>query len=98
MKSDPVRTWNMLRAYVTQETVHPLRGAVRWLGVGLGAAVVVGIGCCFLLLAALRATQDVLARLDVHPAWGVASYAVTIVVGVVFVAVALGRIGKGTLS
>lgn len=98
MKSDPVRAWQMLRTYVTQETFGPLKGAARWLGVGLAAAVVVGIGCCFLLLAALRAAQDVIARLDVHPAWGVSAYAITVIVGVVFVAVAVGRIGKGTLS
>ena len=98
MKSDPLRTWEMLRTYVTQETVGPLKGAGRWLGVGLGAAIVVGIGCCFLLLAALRASQDLIARLDVHPAWGVSAYVVTLVVGLVFVAVAVGRIGKGTLS
>lgn len=98
MKSDPLRAWQMLRAYVTQETVGPLKGAARWLGVGLGAAFVVGVGCCFLLLAALRAAQDVIARLGVHPAWGVSAYVVTLIVGLVFVAVAVGRIGKGTLS
>ena len=88
----------MLRAYITQETVGPLKGAARWLGVGIGAAVVVGIGCCFLLLAALRASQDVITRLDLHPAWGVSAYVITVIVGLVFVAVAVGRIGKGTLS
>ncbi len=98
MKSDPLRAWQMLRAYITQETVGPLKGAARWLGVGIGAAVVVGIGCCFLLLAALRASQDVITRLDLHPAWGVSAYVITVIVGLVFVAVAVGRIGKGTLS
>lgn len=98
MKSDPLRAWQLLRTYVTQETVGPLKGAARWLGVGLGAATVVGIGCCFLLLATLRAAQDLVSRLDVHPAWGVSPYVVTLVVGLVFVAVAVGRIGKGSLS
>lgn len=98
VKSDPRRAWQLLRTYVTQETVGPLKGAGRWLGVGIVASIVVGIGCCFLLLATLRAAQDVISRLDVHSAWDLSAYAISLVAGIVILVVAAGRIGKGSLS
>lgn len=98
VKGDPRRAWELLRSYVAQETVGPLKGAGRWLAVGIGAALVLAIGCCFVLLATLRASQDAIVRLDLHAAWGVAAYVVTIVAGIVMLAIAAGRIGKGSLS
>jgi hypothetical protein len=97
VKSDPRRAWRLLRTYVTQETIGPLKGAGRWMLVGTVAAFVTALGCCFLLLATLRGTQDLLRVVGRDGAWGLLAYAATLVVGTVCVIVAAGRIGKGTL-
>jgi hypothetical protein len=49
--------WELSAAYARQETVDPLRGLGRFLGWGVGGAVVLGVGSILLLLAALRALQ-----------------------------------------
>ncbi|MEQ1786755.1 MAG: phage holin family protein [Acidimicrobiales bacterium] len=49
--------WEMSTAYAKQETIDPLKGLGRFLGYGLGGAVVFGLGSVLLLLAALRALQ-----------------------------------------
>ena len=97
MKSDPRRTWHLLRAYVVQETLGPLRGAGRWLLVGTLAATVTALGCCFLLLATLRGTQDLLRVLDRDGTWDLLAYVATFVVGSGCIVIAAGRVGRGTL-
>ena len=47
----------MLIAYAKQETIEPIVGLRRYLGFGVGGAVLVGHGLVFLGLAALRALQ-----------------------------------------
>lgn len=47
----------LLVDYAKQETIDPLRGIGRYLGFGLGGAVLVGTGVMLLSLAALRALQ-----------------------------------------
>lgn len=97
MKSDPRRTWHLLRGYVVQETFGPLKGAGRWLLVGTLAAIVTALGCCFLLLATLRGTQDLLRVLDRGGTWDLVAYLATFVVGVGCIGIAAGRIGRGSL-
>ena len=48
---------DLVVAYAKQETLGPLRDAGRYLGRGLGGAVLVGLGLFLLALAALRALQ-----------------------------------------
>lgn len=97
MKSDPRRTWHLLRGYVVQETLGPLKGAGRWLLVGTFAATVTALGCCFLLLATLRGTQDLLRVLDRDGTWDLLAYVATFVVGAGCIVIAAGRVGRGTL-
>ncbi len=48
---------DLVVAYFKQETVEPLKGLLRYLGFGLLAAVLTGLGVFFLSMAALRSLQ-----------------------------------------
>jgi hypothetical protein len=49
--------WQLVVAYLKQETIEPLKGLVRFIAVGAGAMFCLGIGSFLLLLALLRALQ-----------------------------------------
>ena len=49
--------WELSTAYAKQETIDPLKGLGRFLGYGVGGALLFGIGSILLLLAGLRALQ-----------------------------------------
>ena len=49
--------WELSVAYAKQETVDPLKGLGRFLGYGIGGAILFGLGSVLLLLAVLRAVQ-----------------------------------------
>ncbi|MEY2476810.1 MAG: hypothetical protein QOG87_2125 [Actinomycetota bacterium] len=49
--------WQLVVAYLKQETIEPLKGLVRFLGAGAGAMFCFGIAAVLLILAALRALQ-----------------------------------------
>ncbi len=48
---------DLVKAYARQELLHPLRGSLRWLGVGLVGSLLVAVGIVLLMLAMLRALQ-----------------------------------------
>lgn len=60
MQFDPVETYELVRDYAKQETLDPLRGAGRWLGVGLIAGFLMSVGIVIVLVGVLRLTQDLL--------------------------------------
>ena len=49
--------WELSVAYAKQETVDPLKGLGRFLGFGIGGAILFGLGSVLLVLAGLRALQ-----------------------------------------
>ena len=49
--------WQLVRDYLKQETLEPLKGLGRFLAKGLVGSVLLGLGLVLLLLAALRALQ-----------------------------------------
>lgn len=49
--------WELLKAYAQQQTVDPLKGLAKFAGLGLGGAVVGGVGVTLLLLGLLRLLQ-----------------------------------------
>ena len=49
--------WELSVAYAKQETIDPLTGLGRFLGYGIGGAILFGLGSVLLLLAGLRALQ-----------------------------------------
>lgn len=95
-RRDLEETVDLTVAYIREETVGPLRGALRWLGVGLVASVVVVIGTVMSVLGVLRLSQDLLSEMG--PAWSVAPYFVAVVASVAWTAVVLSRIDRDRLS
>ena len=49
--------FDLVKAYARQETLDPLKGAGRWLGLGLAGSVLLVLGSLELILALLRALQ-----------------------------------------
>lgn len=49
--------WELSAAYARQETIDPVKGLGRFLGFGLGGALLLSLGSILLLLAGLRALQ-----------------------------------------
>lgn len=49
---------DLVKNYARQETVDPLKGAGRWVGLGLAGSVLLMIGGIALTLAMLRALQE----------------------------------------
>ena len=48
---------DLVKAYVRQELLGPLRGAGRWVSMGLAGSVALVVGVILLLLSLLRALQ-----------------------------------------
>jgi hypothetical protein len=51
-------TIDLLKRYAKQETIVPLKGVGKYLGLGVAGSVLVAIGALLLALSALRALQD----------------------------------------
>lgn len=86
-----------VKTYAVQETVGPLKGAGRWVGVGAAAALTLGLGLLLLMLGLLRVIQsewDGIA--DGGSSW--VPYAIVFVVSVVLLALTLLRINKTYLT
>jgi hypothetical protein len=49
--------WELSLAYAKQETIDPLKGLGRFLGFGVGGAILLGLGSVLLGLSGLRALQ-----------------------------------------
>ena len=89
--------WDLLVAYARQETIDPLRNIGRYLAFGVGGMVVITLGVFLLGLSALRALQtqtgDVFAGF-----WSWVPYLILALVFGGLVALAISRIGKGTVG
>jgi hypothetical protein len=95
MQFDPVETYELVRDYAKQETLGPLKGAGRWLGFGLIAALFIAIGIVISLLGMLRLAQDLI----LHTWWpqhadtlSFVPYVVTLVIGIAVSGLTLSRI------
>ena len=90
-------TIDLLKAYVRQETIGPLRGAGRWLGLGIAGAMALGLGLVFLMLALLRVLQTEAAE-TFDGNWSWVPYAITLVACALVGALAVSRVRKQTLQ
>jgi hypothetical protein len=86
---------DMVVAYARQETVDPLKTLGRYLGFGIGGAILIGTGWVFGLLALLRALQQLTffnepGEID-GGRWGWLAYVITALVGI-GVAAVYGRL------
>jgi len=85
-----------IKAYAKQETLGPLKGAGRWLGFGLAAAVSLGLGLLLLLVGLLRLLQTEWERsASGNMSW--LAYLIVLVVASVLLVFTLGRVKKSTL-
>ncbi len=85
--------WELSTAYAKQETIDPLKGLGRFVGWGVGGAIVLGIGVVLLMLSGLRALQtETSTTFTGNLSW--APYLITVVAGLVLIGLALWRITR----
>lgn len=85
--------WEMTTAYAKQETIDPLKGLGRFLGYGVGGALLLGTGVVLLLLSGLRALQtETDTTFTGNLSW--LPYVIVVVIGLLLIALALLRITK----
>ena len=87
---------DLVVSYAKQETIEPLRGAMRWILWGLASMAFICTGLVFLVLGVLRLSQDVLGESFQH-SWSFVSYFVGVLACGVVVAFALTSIKKDSL-
>jgi hypothetical protein len=85
--------WDLVRAYVLQETVEPLKGVGRFLGYGVAGSLLLGLGSTLLALAGLRALQTETGdAFDGN--WSFVPYLIVLVVCAGVIALAVARMGR----
>jgi hypothetical protein len=80
----------LVRRYVIQETIAPLKVIAKGVAIALGGAVTFGIGGVIVLVGVLRLLQDETGRAFIHT-WAFVPYLATAAVG-------LGMIGLAALA
>ncbi len=92
-RSDEVgQVLDTVKAYVKQETLGPLKGVGRAIGLGLAGVLFLGLGTIFLLVAVLRFLQTELSAFDGN--WSFVPYLIDLVLAAIVVAIALSRIKR----
>ena len=88
--------FDLVKAYARQETLDPLKGAGRWLGLGLAGSVLLVLGSLELILALLRALQtESGSSFTGSLSW--LPYLITVVVTAVVAGILAMRINKRSL-
>ena len=88
--------YDLVVKYAKQEAIDPIRGAGRWIGFGLFAAVLMSIGVVIGSLGVLRLVQTT--PLGASNTWSWLCYLITVVICLVVGIVASSRIKRGTLE
>jgi hypothetical protein len=91
-------TIDLVREYVRQETLGPLRGAGRWIGYGLLGSLLVGTGCIFLVLGALRLVQTEFGDVFAGRWMSLVPYVVALVLSLIVAVLALRRVNTTPLQ
>jgi hypothetical protein len=89
-------TVDLVKAYARQETIGPLKGAGRWIGMGLAGAVTLAIGLVLVLLGLLRLIQTEWTR-AARGSLSWVAYSIVFLVCVGFIALAVSRINRDSL-
>jgi hypothetical protein len=85
-----------VKAYAKQETLGPLKGVGRSIGLGVAGVLCLGIGTILLLMAVLRVLQTELSAFDGN--WSFVPYLIDVVLGGIVIAVAVSRIKRTGLE
>lgn len=83
----------LVKTYVKQETIGPLKGIGRKIGFGVAGAISLGAGLFFIALGLLRLVQTKIPRIA-HGAWSWVPYLMVFTFCVLVTAFALSRISK----
>ena len=87
----------LVKTYAKQETLDPVKGAGRWLGMGIAGAAVLGIGLVLVLLGLLRLIQTEWERAASGSlSW--LAYLVVLVVCVLLLWLTISRINRTSLN
>jgi hypothetical protein len=87
----------LVKAYATQETLGPLKGAGRWLAMGAIGAVLLGLGLSLVLLGILRLLQTEWTRVATGSlSW--LAYLIVLLICVGLAALAISRINRDSLN
>jgi len=87
---------DLVVAYAKQETIEPLRGALRWILWGLASMAFICTGLVFIVLGVVRASQDVLGE-SFQQSWSFVSYFAGVLACGIVVAFAFSSIKKDSL-
>ena len=87
----------ILKAYVRQELLGPLKGVGQWIAYGAAGAFALGLGLLYVLLGTLRLVQTEWQRSSTGSLSWVA-YLVTFVITLVLLALTVSRVKKTTLG
>lgn len=88
----------IVKDYVRQETLGPLRGAGRWIGFGLGGAISIAVGTAFLVLGVLRMFQTEMAGTFAGRWMSLLPYAIGLVFCLLVIALSFARISRQPLA
>jgi hypothetical protein len=84
---------DLLVDYAKQETIVPLKGLGRYLGLGIPGAILVSLGLVFLALSGLRAMQSETTVFDGRWSW--APYLIVLVGLALVIAISIAAIKRG---
>ena len=86
-----------VKQYARQETLEPIKGAIRWVAVGSVAALCLGLALVFAALGVLRLSQD-LGGTVLDGSWSFLHYLITLCVVAVLVVVTFSRVSRRSLA
>ena len=84
----------LVKDYARQETLGPIKGAGKFLGMGAAGAALLGGGCVFLILGLLRMVQNEFGK-SFRSTWiNMMPYAIALVATIIVMTLAAWRISK----
>jgi hypothetical protein len=89
---DVSQVLDTVKAYAKQETLGPLKGVGRSIGLGLAGVICLGVGTVIMLIAVLRLLQTETSAFEGN--WSFVPYVIDLVLAIIIVALALSRIKK----
>jgi hypothetical protein len=87
----------VVRTYAEQETLGPLKGAGRWLAMGVVGALLLGLGLVFLLLGLLRLIQTQWTTVATG-GWSWVPYMIVLVACLLLLILIVSRINRDSLK
>ena len=87
----------VVRAYAEQETLGPLKGAGRWLAMGVIGALLLGLGLVYLLLGLLRLIQTQWTTVATG-GWSWVPYMIVLVACLLLLILIVSRINRDSLK